>query len=220
VGDLGAVALAGALEKNTTLHTLDLGGREFVVLWFVRGGGLIVIYGVWVVVGYVVGVEGRVRGVDCVCATESPCSSVNGVYAAGWAALAAALEKNTTLHTLDISSEFVVLWFCFWRGAWLRVMFCGLLLVMWLVWRGLCAVLIVRAPLNRRVHQTSTDLPPLKQPSILSSCAIVRFDLSCTRAPSPPSLPLLFVSQLFAESPSQCCCCCSSSHGACFVYFT
>ena len=63
----------------------------------------------WVVVGYVVGVEGRVRGVDCVCATEPPCSSENGVGAAGCAALAGALEKNTTLQTLDLSCECVVL---------------------------------------------------------------------------------------------------------------
>jgi len=47
VGDAGAAWLAQALEKNTTLQTLDL-GREFVVLCFVCGGGLIVVY---VVVG-------------------------------------------------------------------------------------------------------------------------------------------------------------------------
>ena len=58
-------------------------------------------YVLWDVVGCVVGVDGRVRGVDCVCATEPPCSSVNGVGNAGAAALAAALEKGadvTTLH--------------------------------------------------------------------------------------------------------------------------
>jgi len=71
----------------------------------------------WDVVGYVVGVEGRVRGVDCVCATEPPCSSENKVGDAGCASLAGALEKNTTLQTLGLSSEFVVLWFCFWEGG-------------------------------------------------------------------------------------------------------
>ena len=55
--------------------------------------------------------EGRVRGVDCVCATEPPCSSGIKVGAAGAAALAAALEKNTTLQLLDVESEFVVVWF-------------------------------------------------------------------------------------------------------------
>ena len=45
--DAGAAAIARALEKNTTLQTLDL-SREFVVLCCVCGGGLIVVY---VVVG-------------------------------------------------------------------------------------------------------------------------------------------------------------------------
>jgi len=54
-------------------------------------------------------VEGRVRCVDCVCATEAPCSSGNEVGDAGCAALAGALEKNTTLHTLDLSRECDVL---------------------------------------------------------------------------------------------------------------
>ena len=81
-------------------------------------------YVLWDVVGYVVGMEGRVRGVDCVCATEPPCSSGNGVGAAGCAALAGALEKNTTLQTLNLRCEFVVLWFCFLRG-----MDCGLCFV-------------------------------------------------------------------------------------------
>ncbi len=71
VGDAGAAWLAQALEKNTTLQTLSF-GREFVVLCCVCGGGLIFVY---VVVGccwFVFGMEGRVRGVDCVCATEPP----------------------------------------------------------------------------------------------------------------------------------------------------
>jgi hypothetical protein len=79
--------------------------------------GLNVIYVLWVVVGYVVGKEGRVGGVDCVCTTELPCSSGSSVGAAGCAALAGALKKNTTLHTLPFGSEFVVLWFCFRRGG-------------------------------------------------------------------------------------------------------
>ncbi len=79
-------------------------------------GDLVVGCVLWVVVVYVVGVEGRVRGVDCVCATEPPCSSVNYLGDAGYAALAGALEKNMTLQTLNLWSEFVVLWFCFLRG--------------------------------------------------------------------------------------------------------
>ncbi len=69
-------------------------------------------YVLWDVVGYVVGVEGRVRGVDCVCATEPPCSSDNNVGDWGGAAFARALEKNTTLQRLDLSGEIVVLLFC------------------------------------------------------------------------------------------------------------
>ncbi len=61
--------------------------------------------------------EGRVRGVDCVCATEPPCSSGNGVGYTGAAALAGALEKNTTLKFLRLGSVFVVLWFCFGEGG-------------------------------------------------------------------------------------------------------
>ena len=48
-------------------------------------------------------------GVDCVCATEPPCSSGNVVGDAGATSLARALEKNTTLQTLDLQGEFVVL---------------------------------------------------------------------------------------------------------------
>ena len=74
-------------------------------------------YVLWDVVGYVVGVEGRVRGVDCVCATEPPCSSDNHLGAAGCAALAGALEKNTTLQMLDLSGECVVLCDLFFEGG-------------------------------------------------------------------------------------------------------
>ena len=49
------------------------------------------------------------RGVDCVCATEPPCSSDNKFGDAGATSLAQALEKNTTLQTLDLQGEFVVL---------------------------------------------------------------------------------------------------------------
>ena len=108
IGDAGAAAIARALEKNTTLQELYL-SREFVVLCCVLGGGLIVVY---VVVGccwFVFGMEGRVRCVDCVCATEPPCSSDSKVGNAGAAAIAQALEKNTTLQTLRLDGEFVVL---------------------------------------------------------------------------------------------------------------
>ena len=49
------------------------------------------------------------RCVDCVCATEPPCSSDNDVGEPGAASLAQALEKNTTLQTLNLGREFVVL---------------------------------------------------------------------------------------------------------------
>ena len=52
--------------------------------------------------------QGRERGVDCVCATEPPWFS-SGVTDAGAAAIARALEENTTLQTLHLSREFVVL---------------------------------------------------------------------------------------------------------------
>ena len=63
----------------------------------------------WDVVGFVFWMEGRVRCVDCVCATEPPCLSDCQVTDAGAAAIARALEKNTTLQTLDLQGEFVVL---------------------------------------------------------------------------------------------------------------
>ncbi len=63
----------------------------------------------WAVVGLCFGMKGRVRGVDCVCVTEAPCSSANyGVGCEGAASLAQALEKNTTLQTLCLNGEFVV----------------------------------------------------------------------------------------------------------------
>ena len=52
-----------------------------------------------------------------VCATEPPCSSGDGVGDAGAAALAGALEKNTTLQELNLNCECVVLWFCFIEGG-------------------------------------------------------------------------------------------------------
>ena len=117
-GDAGAASLAQALEKNTTLQTLNLSG-EFVVCCVVFWGGvLIVVYVVlWAVVGFVFWMEGRVRGVDCVCGTEPPCSSDNRVGEAGAASLAQALEKNTTLQELHLGSEFVVCCVVFWEGC-------------------------------------------------------------------------------------------------------
>jgi len=88
---------------------------------------------------------------DCVCATEPPCSSDNDVGDAWAAWLAQALEKNTTLKNLSLGREFVVL--CFWRGVDCGLCCCGLLLVCVFGLRGVSVVLIVCAPLNRRVHQ-------------------------------------------------------------------
>ena len=109
VTDAGAAAIARALEKNSTLRELYL-SSEIVVLRRVSGGGLILVYVVLGCCWFVFGVEGRVRCVDCVCATEPPwCSSESDFGDAGAAWLAQALEKNTTLQTLDLNGEFVVL---------------------------------------------------------------------------------------------------------------
>ena len=105
----------------------------------------------WVAVCLCFWVEGRVPGVDCVCATEPPCSSEGKFGDAGAAWLAQALEKNTTLQRLSVDCEFVVL--CLWRGVDCDLCCCGLLLVCVFGLRGVSVVLIVCAPLNRRVHQ-------------------------------------------------------------------
>ena len=72
---------------------------------------------------------------------------------AGAVSLAQALEKNTTLQALTLHREFVVM--CFRRGVHFGLCCFGLLLVC--VWGlgGVCVVLIVRAPLNRRGHQAA-----------------------------------------------------------------
>ncbi len=136
VGGLGAAALACALEKNTTLHTLHL-SREFVVVCFVWGGRLIVVYGVVVCCLFVVGVEGHVRCVDCVCATEPPCSPGNKLGDAGVASLAQALEKNSTLQCLHLRGEFIFV-LCFGRAFDCGLWCCGLLFLC--VWGGACAL--------------------------------------------------------------------------------
>ena len=64
----------------------------------------------WAVVGLCFWVEGRERGVDWLCATEPPRSSDNRLGDAGAASLGQALEKNTTLQSLNLNGEFVVLW--------------------------------------------------------------------------------------------------------------
>ena len=96
------------------------------------------------------------RGVDCVCATEPPwCSSESKFGDAGAAWLAQALEKNTTLQTLDLNGEFVVLW-CVWGGGLIVVyVVVGCCWSVLLVLRGVSVVLIVCVPLNRRVNQTT-----------------------------------------------------------------
>ena len=108
----------------------------------------------WAVVGFVFWMEGRVRCVDCVCAAEPPCSSGNGVGDAGAASLAQALEKNTTLQTLDLNREFVVVC-CVCGGGLIVVMLLWAVVGLCFGWRGVCVVLIVCAPLNRRVHQAT-----------------------------------------------------------------
>ena len=101
---------------------------------------------VYVVVGcclFVFWMEGRVRCVDFVCATEPPCSSDNGVGNAGAAKLARALEKNTTLQTLDLQGEFVVV--CCVCGGGLIVVYvvvgcCCRLLLICVLDGGACAL--------------------------------------------------------------------------------
>ena len=83
--------------------------------------------------------QGCVRGVDCVCGTEPPCSSGNAVKDAGAASLAQALEKNTTLQTLNLFREFVVL--CCVCGGWLIVVYVVVgccLFVFWMEGRAWC----------------------------------------------------------------------------------
>ena len=94
-GDAGAASLAQALEKNTTLQSLYL-YSEFVVVncVCVWGRVLIVVYAVVGCSYFVLGVEGRVRGVDCVCATEPPCSSDNYVSSALLAVIGSIVEFN------------------------------------------------------------------------------------------------------------------------------
>ena len=123
--------MAAGLEKNATLQTLDL-RCEFFVVCFSLGEMLIVVYVLWVVFCFVVVMEGRVRGVDCVCATEPPCSSDCQVTDAGAAAIARALEKNTTLQSLSLGCEMVV-FCCFLGGGWILVyvVVCG-------VWFAVC----------------------------------------------------------------------------------
>ncbi len=108
VGYAGAESLAQALEKNATLQTLDL-SSECVVLCYVFGGGMHVVYVILGCCWFVFGVEERMRGVDCVRATEPPCSSDNNMSDAGAVVIARAMEKNTTLRTLDLAGECVVL---------------------------------------------------------------------------------------------------------------
>ncbi len=87
---------------------------------------------VYVVVGCcwsVFRMEGRVRGVDCVYATEPPCSSGNAVSDAGAATIARALEKNTTLQAFVLQGEFVVLCCVCCGGFDCCLCCCGLLLV-------------------------------------------------------------------------------------------
>jgi len=148
----------------------------------------------WVAVCLCFWVEGRERGVDCVCATEPPCSSDSKSGQAGFAWLAQALEKNTTLQKLSVNCEFVAL--CLWRGVDYSSYCCGLLLVCVFGLRGVSVVFIVCAPLNRRVHQTreiarvaTTHIPPLEASSVISFRSIVRSDLSPPRSLEPRSPP-------------------------------
>jgi hypothetical protein len=152
----------------------------------------------WVAVCLCFLVEGRERGVDCVCATEPPCSSESKFGHSGFASLAQALEKNTTLQRLSVDCEFVVL--CLWRGVDCDLCCCGLLLVCVFGLRGVSVVLIVCAPLNRRVHQTremaTAHIPPLETLSIIFFRSIVRSDHSPPRSLEPRSPPPSAVSSL------------------------
>ncbi len=105
IGDAGAAALAGALEKNTVLRELIFSG-EFVVVvivfrcWKLWCSNFLPFVKVWF---------GRrvVRGGCRLCFTEARLRSEQ-IGDAGTAALAGALEKNTVLQKVYLAGEYVV----------------------------------------------------------------------------------------------------------------
>ena len=74
---------------------------------------------------------------------------------AGVAAIARALEKNTTLRELNLGGEFVVMWWVLGGGLIVVYVVVGSFWFMFLGRMGVCVMLIVCAPLNRRFHQAT-----------------------------------------------------------------
>ncbi len=106
IGDAGATALAGALEKNTVLRSLNLAGQYVVIAIFLKCWKLWCLYFL-----LFVKVWFWWRDVRCgcrLCFTEarlrSACIKIGD---AGATALAGALEKNTVLQQLNFGREIV-----------------------------------------------------------------------------------------------------------------
>jgi len=102
----GALAVARALEKNTTVEILKIKVKmwgEFGLLCFWRRGcGC-----AWFFVDsccFVLEVGGLIAVLIICCTSEAPCLEIK-VDDAGAAALARALEKNTTLQALKIKVD-------------------------------------------------------------------------------------------------------------------
>jgi hypothetical protein len=98
----GALAVARALEKNTTVEILKFGSEFGLLCFWRRGVGC-----VWFFVDsccFVLEVEGLSVVLIVCCTSEAPCLDLK-VNDAGAAALARALEKNKTLRTLEIKVD-------------------------------------------------------------------------------------------------------------------
>jgi hypothetical protein len=157
VGAAGAAALTAALEKNSSLQTLNLSCELFDFDIVCRDLMILIelFWGVVIVVLFC----GMGMGVGCDCvacvAAEPAPSSGNSVGDAGAAALTAALEKNSSLQTLCLYGELfdfdivcrdlMILIELFW-GVVIVVCF-----VAW-AWAWVAIVLLVSL-LNLRHHQ-------------------------------------------------------------------
>jgi hypothetical protein len=116
----GAVALAAALQGNTTLRTLDL-RRMWTARTRAFGGNGRPLRGPRECAG------GEARASCCVSARRGRVrasehgvvrGAVNGIKAEGAVALAAALQGNTTLQTLNLYSMWTACCVCFALREW------------------------------------------------------------------------------------------------------
>ena len=106
-GEVGAAALAGALEKNTVLQTLSLSGEYVVIVIVFRCWKLWCLYFLLFVKVWFCW-----RDVRCgcrLCFTEARLRSACDIGDAGATALAGALEKNTVLQHLNLQGQYVVI---------------------------------------------------------------------------------------------------------------